>query len=451
MPSQLPVTPLWGRETSLAIENFPISGQALPIEIVHAVAAVKHDAALVNASIPATSIDQRAATAIVAAAVRIEAGEFDDQFPIDIFQTGSGTSTNMNVNEVIAHLASSTDITIHPNDHVNASQSSNDVFPTAVAIAALTLVDRSLLPAVARLTDSLEAAARRFASVVKTGRTHLMDAVPILLGDEFSGYAAQLREATERIGDAVPRLGRVPLGGTAVGNGLNAPPTFGPDAVAALAHRLGLPLTVSPNRVAAQGARDAVVEMSAAMRGLAIALVKIANDVRLMASGPVAGLGELILPTLQAGSSIMPGKVNPVMSEMVTQVAAQVIGNDAAIAFAGSQGSFELNTYQPVMAANLISSVKLLGRACSVFAERCIDGVEADSRRTRYLVEATPSVAAALNPALGYDRVAALVKQAVATGQPLREVVVAETTMPAAEVDRLLDVDRLARGNQPSR
>jgi fumarate hydratase class II len=243
----------------------------------------------------------------------------------------------------------------------------------------------------------------------------------------------------------------VPLGGTAVGNGLNAPPTFGPDAVAALAHRLGLPLTVSPNRVAAQGARDAVVEMSAAMRGLAIALVKIANDVRLMASGPVAGLGELILPTLQAGSSIMPGKVNPVMSEMVTQVAAQVIGNDAAIAFAGSQGSFELNTYQPVMAANLISSVKLLGRACSVFAERCIDGVEADSRRTRYLVEATPSVAAALNPALGYDRVAALVKQAVATGQPLREVVVAETTMPAAEVDRLLDVDRLARGNQPSR
>ncbi len=442
-------TPLWGRETGLAIDNFPISGRPLPVEIIHALAGIKAEAAAVNATIAGTGIDARLAAAIAAAVARIEAGELDDQFPIDVFQTGSGTSTNMNVNEVIASLAGrQLGAAVHPNDHVNASQSSNDVFPTAVAIAALRATDSALRPAMERLGSALGEAAGRFAGVVKTGRTHLMDAVPITLGDEFGGYAAQVAEAAERIADAAGRLGRVPLGGTAVGTGLNAPPDFARRAVAALGVRYGITLSASPNRFAAQGSRDSVVEMSAGLRGLAVALIKIANDIRWMASGPVAGLGELVLPALQAGSSIMPGKVNPVMCEMVTQVGAQVIGNDAAIAFAGSQGSFELNTYQPVMAANLLTSLRLLARACAVFSERCIEGSEADAEHALRVVESTPSVAAALNARLGYDRVAALVKQAAAEHRSLREVVVAAGALPADEVDRLLDVARIAAGNR---
>ncbi|MCU1503174.1 MAG: fumC [Ilumatobacteraceae bacterium] len=454
MPAVEPVVanrePLWGRETALAIDNFPISGQPLPAAIIHALAGLKAEAARVNAAIDGTGVDAMRAEAIVAAAEEIESGALDDQFPIDVFQTGSGTSTNMNVNEVIATLASrALGAPLHPNDHVNASQSSNDVFPTAVAVAALRMVDGALRPAMQRLESSLTNAARRFATVVKTGRTHLMDAVPVTLGDEFDGYAAQIAEAAERLADAERRLGRVPLGGTAVGSGLNAPPEFGPRVVDALQRRYGIALSVAPNRFAAQGARDSVVEMSAALRGLAIALIKIANDVRWMASGPTSGLGELVLPALQAGSSIMPGKVNPVMSEMVAQVGAQVIGNDAGIAFAGSQGSFELNTYQPMMAANLLASIHLLARACQVFAERCIDGVEADAERARRIVESTPSVAAALNARLGYDRVAALVKQAQAGHRSLRDVVLADGALPAGELDELLDVARIARGNRP--
>ena len=443
--------PLWGRETGLAIDNFPISGQPLPLPVIHALAGIKAEAAAVNATITGSAVDARAAEAIVAAAARIEAGELDDQFPIDVFQTGSGTSTNMNVNEVIAGLAArDLGVTVHPNDHVNASQSSNDVFPTAVAVAALRLLGAELSPALHRLQDSLEAAAQRFAGVVKTGRTHLMDAVPITLGDEFGGYAAQLEEAAARIDDAGQRLGRVPLGGTAVGTGLNAPPEFAERVVAGLARRYGLALAVATNRFAAQGSRDAVVEMSAVLRGLAVALIKIANDVRWMASGPVAGLGELVLPALQAGSSIMPGKVNPVMSEMVTQVGAQVIGNDATIVFAGSQGSFELNTYQPVMAANLVASIRLLAHACEVFALRCVDGIEADAEHTRRLVEATPAVAAALNARLGYDRVRHP-RQAGSRRAPLaarrRH---RRRRAAAADVDELLDVARIARGNRPT-
>jgi fumarate hydratase class II len=441
--------PLWGRETGLAIDNFPISGQALPVDIIHALAGIKAEAATVNATIAGTGIGEALASTIGAAAARIEAGELDDQFPIDVFQTGSGTSTNMNVNEVIASLAgASLGTAVHPNDHVNASQSSNDVFPTAVAVAALRVVDSALRPAMERLESALGEAADRFAEVVKTGRTHLMDAVPITLGDEFGGYAAQLAEATERIADAAGRLGRVPLGGTAVGTGLNAPPDFGERVVAALAARYGITLSVSPNRFAAQGSRDSVVEMSAALRGLATALIKIANDIRWMASGPLAGLGELVLPALQAGSSIMPGKVNPVMCEMVTQVGAQVIGNDAVIAFAGSQGSFELNTYQPVMAANLLTSIRLLARACAVFAERCIDGIAADAEHALRVVQSTSSVAAALNARLGYDRVAVFVKQAGAEHRSLREVVLDAGALDADELDRLLDVARIARGNR---
>jgi len=443
------VDALWGRETGLAIDNFPISGRPLPPEVIHALAGIKAEAALVNAGIDETTLDGEVAAAIAAAAAEIESGALDDQFPIDIFQTGSGTSTNMNVNEVIATLATrQLGEAVHPNDHVNASQSSNDVFPTAAAIAALRLVASDLDPGLQRLRSSLTDAAGRFEHVVKTGRTHLMDAVPVMLADEFGGYAAQLDEASERIADAARRLGRVPVGGTAVGTGLNAPPTFGPSIVDALARRYGIALTTSPNRFAAQGSRDAVVEMSAALRGLAIALIKIANDIRWMASGPAAGLGELVLPALQAGSSIMPGKVNPVMCEMVCQVGAQVIGNDAAIAFAGSQGSFELNTYQPMMAADLIVSIKLLGRACTVFAERCIDAVEADAAHALRVVESTPSVAAALNARLGYDRVAAFVKQAVAERRSLRDVILASAELDDDEVDELLDVGRIARGNR---
>ena len=440
---------LWGRETGLAIDNFPISGRPLPPEVIHALAGIKAEAAAVNASIEGTTVDGSIAAAIADAAATIESGELDEQFPIDVFQTGSGTSTNMNVNEVIATLATrALGHAVHPNDHVNASQSSNDVFPTAAAIAVLRLVDGLLLPGVRGLRASLSTAADRFAGVVKTGRTHLMDAVPVTLADEFNGYAAQLDEAVERIDAATVRLGRVPLGGTAVGTGLNAPPSFAAAVVAALGERYGIALTVSPDRFAAQGSRDAVVEMSAALRGLGVALIKIANDIRWMASGPNAGLGELVLPALQAGSSIMPGKVNPVMCEMVCQVGAQVLGNDAAIAFAGSQGSFELNTYQPMMAADLVDSVKLLGRACEVFAARCIDSVQADAEHALRVVESTPSVAAALNARLGYDTVAGYVKHAVAQHRSLRDVILEAGALPPDEVDELLDVGRIARGNR---
>ncbi|MHB1130322.1 MAG: lyase family protein, partial [Ilumatobacteraceae bacterium] len=352
MATKGPSQPLWGHQTELALANFDVSGLSLPIEVVHALAAIKVDAAIVNGA-DVVGDDAVRFAAIAEAASEVESGKYDEHFQIDVFQTGSGTSTNMNVNEVIARLAGeASGLAVHPNDHVNAGQSSNDAFPTAVAIAAIVQIQRSLLPAVTMLTTSLDIAATRFADVVKAGRTHLMDAVPIFLGDEFDGYAAQLREASERLHTSLPRLGRVPLGGTAVGNGLNSAPGFGAEVVACIAARYDIDLSIAPSRFAAQASRDGLVEASSHLRGLAIALFKIASDIRLMASGPVTGLGEILLPELQAGSSIMPGKVNPVMCEMVTQVAAQVFGNDAAIAFAGSQGMFELNTYQPLIAAN---------------------------------------------------------------------------------------------------
>ena len=448
--SPTPTVSFWGHETALAIDNFPVSGRALPHDVIAALAGIKAVAAQVNASLGVGGVDIDVAAAIVDACARIEAGELADQFPIDVFQTGSGTSTNMNVNEVVARLAGdATGRSVHPNDQVNASQSSNDVFPTAVAVAAVRLIDAELGPSIERLRDAFDAAAERFAGVVKTGRTHLMDAVPVTLGDEFAGYAAQLDEADERIADAVGRLSRVPLGGTAVGTGLNAPPEFAEQVVAGLSERYAVALSVSPNRFAAQGSRDAVVEMSSALRGLAVAAIKFANDIRWMASGPFAGLGEITLPALQAGSSIMPGKVNPVMCEMLTQVGAQVIGNDAAIAFAGSQGSFELNTYQPLMADNLIASISLLAAGCRLFAERCVEGIEANAEHVRAVVESTPAVAAALNAALGYDRGAAIVKQAAAEGRTLRDVVVQSGELSATDADRLLDAARIARGNRP--
>lgn len=443
-----PSQPLWGHQTDLALANFDVSGQPLPIEVVHALAAIKFDAANVN-GVDAIGDDADRFAAIAVAASAVESGEFDEHFLIDIFQTGSGTSTNMNVNEVIARLASeATGLAVHPNDHVNAGQSSNDTFPTAVTIAAVMQIQWSLLPAVAALTKSLDNAAARFASVVKAGRTHLMDAVPVFLGDEFDGYAAQLREASERLQTSMPRLGRVPLGGTAVGNGINVEPEFGAAVVARIAGRYGIDLSIAPSRFAAQASRDGLVEASSHLRGLAVALIKIANDIRLMASGPATGLGEIRLPELQAGSSIMPGKVNPVMCEMVTQVAVQVFGNDATIAFAGSQGTFELNTYQPLIAANLLGSIRLLARACILFAERCVDGIEADIERCAFYAGATPALATSLNAVLGYDRVAALVKKAVTEHRQLIDVVIDDGALSAQRAAELLDAPKAARGNR---
>lgn len=448
MATNGPSQPLWGQETDLALANFDVSGQTLPIEIVHALAAIKVDAAIVN-GVDASGDDVVRFVAIAEAAAAVESGKYDEHFLIDTFQTGSGTSTNMNVNEVVARLAGQASaMVVHPNDHVNAGQSSNDAFPTAVAIAAVLQIQRSLLPAVVKLTESLDIAAARFADVVKAGRTHLMDAVPIFLGDEFGGYAAQLHEASERIQTSLSRLGRVPLGGTAVGNGLNAAPEFGATVVARIADRYGIDLSIAPSRFASQASRDGLVEASSHLRGLAVALFKIANDIRLMASGPATGLGEISLPELQAGSSIMPGKVNPVMCEMVTQVAVQVFGNDATIAFAGSQGTFELNTYQPVIAANLLESIRLLTRACTLFAEKCVDGIEVDPERCAYYAEVTPAVAARLNSVLGYDHVAALVKKALSEHRALIDVVVEDGALSAAQAAELLDATAIARGNR---
>ncbi len=456
-----PATPLWGHETELALSNFTVSGRALPLEIVHALAAIKAEAAVVNHAESAAensvehheSADQAEAVArfaaIAAAASLVESGDYDDQFLIDIFQTGSGTSTNMNVNEVVANLASAASgLTIHPNDHVNFGQSSNDTFPTAVTVAAVIQIAHALLPAMEQLTISLDTAATRFATVVKSGRTHMMDAVPVFLGDEFDGYAEQLREASERLTAALPRIGRVPLGGTAVGSGLNTSTRFGADVIDRISTRFGVELSIAPSRFAAQASRDGLVEASSHLRGLAVALIKIANDVRLMGSGPATGLGEIRLPELQAGSSIMPGKVNPVMCEMVTQVAIQVIGNDAAIAFAGSQGAFELNTYQPMMAANLIDSIGLLTRACTLFAERCVDGIEADIEQCAFYAGATPALATTLNGALGYDRVSKVVKAAVAQHRSLLDIVTEEALLDPVQAAALLDPAAVARGNR---
>ena len=442
-----PDRPLWGHETELALGNFDVSGRPLPLAVVHALAAVKAEAAAVNGA--RLGDPQGRFAAITAAAAAVEAGAHDEQFLIDIFQTGSGTSTNMNVNEVVAHLASDRcGVAVHPNDHVNAGQSSNDTFPTAVTLAVMVELDRRLLPAMAGLTRSLQHTALRFETVVKAGRTHMMDAVPVFLSDEFEGYAAQVTEAIERLQAGLGRIGRVPLGGTAVGNGLNADPEFGAQVVARLAERFGVDLSVAPSRFAAQASRDGLVEASAHLRSFAVALIKIANDIRLMGSGPATGLGELHLPELQAGSSIMPGKVNPVMCEMVTQVAIQVFGNDAAVAFAGSQGAFELNTYQPVIAANLLDSIHLLERACVLFVERCLEGLVADEERCAFYAGATPALATNLNAALGYDHVSRIVKIAVAEHRGLLDVVLEDGALDAATAADLLDASRVARGNR---
>jgi fumarate hydratase class II len=435
------MTQLWRDETEKAISNFPISGERVPVQVVRMLARVKAEAARVNADLGL--LDADVAERLAAAAEAVAAGRHDDQFPVDVFQTGSGTSTNTNVNEVVASLAGDD---LHPNDHVNMGQSSNDVFPTAVHLAALDAVEHDLLPALDGLAASLAAKAAEFADVVKAGRTHLMDAVPVTLGQEFGGYAAQVREGAERVRAALPRVGKLPLGGTAVGTGLNAHPEFAARVRERVAAATGLRLAPPAHPFEAQGARDALVELSGALKTVAVSCTKIANDVRWMGSGPRAGLAEVVLPELQKGSSIMPGKVNPVMCEVLTQVAAQVIGNDAAITVGGMSGAFELNVYVPMMARNLLQSITYLAAACRAFAEKCVDGITANTERARELAESTLVLVTALNPVVGYDEGAAISKEAAATGRSLRQVAL-DHGVAADVLDRVLDLRAVARGN----
>jgi fumarate hydratase class II len=432
---------LWKGETEKAIENFPISGERMPTEVVRMLARVKAEAARVNAELGLLDADQ--AERIAAAADAVAAGEHDDQFPIDVFQTGSGTSTNTNVNEVISTLAGED---VHPNDHVNMGQSSNDVFPTAVHLAALDAAANDLLPALDALAGSLSAKAEELRDAVKTGRTHLMDAVPVTLGQEFAGYTAQIREGAARVEAALTRVRKLPLGGTAVGTGLNAHPEFAARVRERLirVHRLDVAPPAHPFE--AQGARDALVELSGALKTVAVSCTKIANDIRWMGSGPRAGLAELVLPELQKGSSIMPGKVNPVMAEVLTQVSAQVIGNDAAITVGGLSGNFELNVYIPLMARNLLQSITYLAAACRTFAARCVDGITANTERAQALAESTLVLVTALNPVVGYDEGAAISKEAAATGRSLREVALDHGVAPDV-LDKVLDLRAVARGN----
>ncbi len=430
---------LWGAETRKAVENFPVSGEPIPIPVARWLGRIKAAAARVNAELGLLDADK--AERIAAAANRVANGELDDQFPIDVFQTGSGTSSNMNANEVIANLAGDD---VHANDDVNLGQSSNDVFPSAVHLAALGEITHDLLPALERLAAALETKAGEFDDVVKSGRTHWMDAVPVTLGQEFGGYAAQVRQGIARVQDALPRLGQIPLGGTAVGTGLNTHPEFAPRVRARLQEETGLEISPPADPFESQAARDALVETSGALKTVAVSLTKIANDLRFMGSGPRAGLGEIALPELQKGSSIMPGKVNPVIPEVVTQVAAQVIGNDEAITVGGLQGHFELNVFVPLLARNLLDSIKLLASASRLFAEKCVEGIEANRETNQHYAELTLSAATALNPYIGYDKATEIVKEAAKSGRSLREVA-REAGVDEETLDKALDYRKMAK------
>ena len=439
MSETAPRDELWGGETRKAVENFPVSGEPIPVSVARWLGRVKAVAARVNADLGLLDADK--AERIAQAADRVAAGEFDDQFPIDVFQTGSGTSSNMNANEVIAALAGDG---VHPNDDVNMGQSSNDVFPSAVHLAALDELVNDLVPALVVLAESLERKAEEFADVVKSGRTHLMDAVPVTLGQEFGGYAAQVRQGIARVEATLGRVGQIPLGGTATGTGLNTHPEFGERVRRRLSDEAGLTILPPADAFEATAARDALVEASGALRTVAVSLTKIANDLRLMGSGPRVGLAEIALPELQKGSSIMPGKVNPVIPEVVTQVAAQVIGNDAAIAVGGLQGHFELNTFVPLIARNLLGSIGLLAAASRLLAEKCVDGVEANRETCERYAELTLSAATALNPYIGYDRATEIVKEAARTGRPLRDVA-REAGVEEDVLDQALDYRAMAQ------
>ena len=447
---RVPLHAKWAAQTQRAVDNFPISGITIEPRLIRALAMIKGEAARVNATLrDVPNVDKRIADAIQEAAVEVADGVWDEEFPVDVFQTGSGTSSNMNINEVLATLASEKlgePGAVHPNDHVNASQSSNDVFPTAIHIAVSEAVLHDLIPSLEVLKSSLRKKAKEFATVVKSGRTHLMDATPVTLGQEFGGYAEQIEAAIVRIKEAVPRVAEVPLGGTAVGTGINAPKTFAPRVIKGLAERLELPLSEAKDHFAAQGARDALVEASGELRTAAVALIKIANDIRWMGSGPRTGLAEIFLPDLQPGSSIMPGKVNPVMAEALTQVAVQVIGNDAAVAFGGSQGNFELNVYMPLMARNLLESVRLLTTVTRLFATTCVDGIRANAERAKQYAESSPSIGTALNPYIGYERSGEIIKESIKTGRSIRELVLEAGLMTDEEIDGALDVLAMTRG-----
>jgi fumarate hydratase class II len=430
---------LWGSETRKAIANFPVSGEPIPTPVARWLGRIKAAAALVNGELGL--LDEEKAQRIAAAADRIARGELDDQFPIDVFQTGSGTSSNMNANEVIAAIAGEG---VHANDDVNMGQSSNDVFPSAVHLAALDELVHDLLPALARLAAALQAKAVEFDDVVKSGRTHWMDAVPVTLGQEFGGYAAQVREGSARIESTLERLGKIPLGGTAVGNGLNTHPEFAERVRAKLAQDTGLTISAPADPFESQAARDGLVEASGALKTLAVSLTKIANDLRFLGSGPRAGLAEIFLPELQKGSSIMPGKVNPVIPEVVTQVAAQVIGNDAAIAIGGMQGHFELNVFVPLLARNLLQSIKLLASASRLLDEKCVSGIEANREQCESYAELTLSAATALNPYIGYDKASEIVKSAAASGRSLREAA-REAGVTDEVLDEALDYRKMAK------
>jgi fumarate hydratase class II len=429
---------LWGGETQKAIANFPVSGEPIPTPVARWLGRIKAAAARVNGELGL--LDNEKAQRIAAAADRVANGELDAQFPIDVFQTGSGTSSNMNANEVIATVAGDG---IHANDDVNMGQSSNDVFPSAVHLAALDEITRDLLPALDGLAATLERKAEEFADVVKSGRTHWMDAVPVTLGQEFGGYAAQVREGKARVSSTLGRLGKIPLGGTAVGTGLNTHPEFAARVRAKLTADTGLEISPPADPFESQAARDGLVEASGALKTLAVSLTKIANDLRFMGSGPRAGLAEIFLPELQKGSSIMPGKVNPVIPEVVTQVAAQVIGNDSAIAIGGMQGHFELNVFVPLMARNLLQSVKLLASASRLLDEKCVSGIEANREQCESYAELTLSAATALNPHIGYDKASEIVKKAAASGRSLREVA-REEGVSDDVLDEALDYRKMA-------
>jgi fumarate hydratase, class II len=433
---------LYGGETKKAVDNFPISGETVPVSVIHWLGRLKGAAARVNADLG--KLDPKIADAIARAADEVAEGNHDAQFPIDVFQTGSGTSSNMNANEVIATLAGGG---AHPNDHVNMGQSSNDVFPSAVHLAALDRATNQLLPALNQLERSLQRKAKRFDNVVKSGRTHLMDAVPVTLGQEFGGYAAQVRLGQERVAAALEHVRQIPLGGTAAGTGLNTHPKFAERVRRELTKQTRLKIAAPIDPFEAQGSRDALVELSGALKVVAVSLTKIAQDIALMGSGPRAGLSEIYLPELQKGSSIMPGKVNPVIPEVVLQVAAQVIGNDAAVTVGGLQGQFELNVRIPLMARNLLQSIHLLSTASVAFAEKCVDGVEVNKEGTKRSAESTLAVATALNEHIGYDKATTIVQKAAQSGRMLRDVALEEGIEPDL-YDRIIDLRRIAAGNR---
>ncbi|MGA4940750.1 class II fumarate hydratase [Streptomyces cinereoruber] len=446
---RVPAHAKWRAQTQRAVENFPVSGQRLERAHIEALARIKAATAKVNAGLGV--IDGDRAEAIASAAEEVAEGRWDAHFPVDVFQTGSGTSSNMNTNEVIATLATERlpeGREVHPNDHVNASQSSNDVFPSSIHIAATGAVTRDLVPALEHLAASLERKSAEFAKVVKSGRTHLMDATPVTLGQEFGGYAAQVRYGIERLRAALPRLAELPLGGTAVGTGINTPAGFSAAVIAEVARTTGLPLTEARDHFEAQGARDGLVETSGQLRTIAVSLTKIANDLRWMASGPRTGLAEINLPDLQPGSSIMPGKVNPVIPEAVLMVAAQVTGNDTTVAVAGAAGNFELNVMLPVMAKNLLESVRLLANASRLLADRTVDGITANAERAREYAESSPSVVTPLNKYIGYEEAAKVAKRSLAERKTIREVVlesgyVERGDLTVEQLDEALDVLRM--------